>query len=132
MIKKNIILTFILFTTFNFCYSQSTYYGYQERNVESQVNYSKIAEDLNKSTQIILINRYYENANRNIELKDYNSAIIDYTNVIKLDPKDASAYYYRGIANYYLQYNRNACLDWIKAGQLGNGHAYELIRNYCN
>ena len=76
MIKKNIILTFILFTTFNFCYSQSTSYGYQERNVESQLNYSKIAEDLNKSTQIILINRYYENANINIELKDYNSAII--------------------------------------------------------
>lgn len=132
MIKRNIILILLLFTTFKLCYSQRTYYGYQERSPENQVNYGKIAEDVNKSIQNTLITRYYESGNRKYESKDYSGAIQDYTNIIKLNPNLSTAYYNRGLANYNLQYFSSACLDWLNAGKLGDANAYSLIREYCN
>ena len=132
MIKKNIILTFLLFTTLKVCYSQRTYYGYQGRNTESQVNWAQTSENLNKSIQNTLISRYLENGNRNYQSKNYSGAILDYTNIIMLDPNSSSAYFNRGLANYNLKYFNSACLDWTKAGELGNANAYDLIEKYCN
>jgi tetratricopeptide (TPR) repeat protein len=55
---------------------------------------------------------------------DYDRAIADYTQVIKLDPNDAVAYYNRGRTYSYEKgdYDR-ARADWTKALQLNPNDA---------
>lgn len=55
---KTIITTIFFLTAVNFCYSQTTYYGYVPRNTQStQVNYAKVGEDANKMLQNYLVER---------------------------------------------------------------------------
>jgi len=51
--------------------------------------------------------------------------------VIELDPDYAEAYNNRGIAKYRLGDKDGSCLDWNKAGELGNEKAYDLFKEYC-
>jgi tetratricopeptide (TPR) repeat protein len=64
-------------------------------------------------------------------LKDYVGAIADFTMVISYVPTK-EAYYGRGVANLALHKKNSACLDFSKAGELGNKEAYEYIQKYCN
>lgn len=55
---KTIITTIFFLIAVNFCYSQTTYYGYAPRNTQStQVNYAKVGEDANKMLQNYLVER---------------------------------------------------------------------------
>ncbi len=49
-----------------------------------------------------------------------------------IGPNFADAYYNKGIAKYKLGDKYSACLDWSKAGELGNYNAYDLIKKNCN
>ncbi len=51
---------------------------------------------------------------------------------VKLDPKYAIFYNNRGVTKKKLGDYEGACSDWSKAGELGDGDAYQLIREYCN
>jgi tetratricopeptide (TPR) repeat protein len=51
--------------------------------------------------------------------KDYDEAISDYSDVIRLDPNDAVAYSKRGLAYKQLGKNAKAKADFDKAKQLG-------------
>lgn len=81
---------------------------------------------------------YYERGRSKGRLEDYNGAIQDYTKTIELNPKHADAYFYRGSAKSLLSYKTNVndlegiCLDFSKAGELGNADAYESIRVICS
>lgn len=66
------------------------------------------------------------------ELKDFRGAIADCSKEIVLNPKDNYAYYFRGIAKINVGQKDSACLDWSKAGELGEADAYEMIKKYCN
>ena len=63
---------------------------------------------------------------------DYTGAIADYDKAIELNPKYAEVYFNRGIAKFILKEKDGACLDWSKAGALGDANAYDLIKKYCN
>jgi len=71
------------------------------------------------------------------ELQDYRGAIADYTKVLESnpksesDPKNAILYLIRGQAEIKIGQKENACLDFSKAGELGNEQAYEAIKKYC-
>lgn len=52
---------------------------------------------------------YIDNGVAKHNSKDYNGAIGDYTNAIKMDPKLFAPYYYRGVSKFSLD-------DWIGAG----------------
>jgi len=52
---------------------------------------------------------YIDNGVAKHNSKDYNGAIGDYTNAIKMDPKLFAPYYYRGVSKFFLD-------DWIGAG----------------
>ena len=59
------------------------------------------------------------------------SEIQDYNKAIELNPDFADAYYNRGIAKYDLGDKNGSCLDWSKAGELGDETAYDLIKEHC-
>jgi len=66
------------------------------------------------------------------KLKDYKGAIIDYSMAIKINPKKIEAYFNRGLAEIYLGQKESGCIDFSKAGELGDVNAYEMIKKYCN
>ena len=45
---------------------------------------------------------------------------------------NARSYLLRGIAKLKLNQKESACLDFSKAGELGDVDAYEAIKNFCN
>jgi tetratricopeptide (TPR) repeat protein len=64
---------------------------------------------------------------------DYDSAIADYSQAIRLDPDDAWAYYNRGGAYYYKGDYRRARMDWEQALRIDPNYAnardgLELLR----
>ena len=56
----------------------------------------------------------------------------NFTKAIQIDSKDASSYYNRGATKLKLKEKESACLDFSKAGELGDAEAYEAIKNFCN
>ena len=83
--------------------------------------YTKTAED------------YFNSGYAKAELKkDYRGEIQDYTKAIELNPKDAEAYYNRGLTKITSGQKDSGCLDLSKAGELGLAGAYEAIKKYCN
>ena len=64
--------------------------------------------------------------------QDYNGAILDYNKAIELDPNNSNSYIKRGFAKYQMGLKDSACLDFSKAGELGEAKAYDLIKQYCN
>jgi hypothetical protein len=50
---------------------------------------------------------------------------------IKLDEKNAPAFYRRGIVNYLSGDRASACVDLSKAAELGMMEAYDVIKIYC-
>ena len=57
----------------------------------------------------------FENALDKQNAGDYSGAISDYNKVIKINPKDADAYFNRGYSKYELGYSLGAISDYSKA-----------------
>jgi tetratricopeptide (TPR) repeat protein len=64
-------------------------------------------------------------------LGDRKGAIKDYNKAIELNSKLACAYRNRGITKYILGEKEEACLDWIKAAELGDKKAPGLLLKNC-
>lgn len=65
-------------------------------------------------------------------MKQFQKAIDEYTEAIRLEPQLAQAYYNRGLTLLYLSNESAACDDLSKAGELGVQEAYSVIRKYCS
>lgn len=63
---------------------------------------------------------------------DYRGAIEDYTKAIKLEPDNSEIYMNRGLAKLNLGIKNSGCLDFSKAGELGDEEAYKFITKHCN
>ena len=74
---------------------------------------------------------YCNRGNARGKMEEYKAAITDYTIAITLDPNDSETYIVRGDTQQNLGQTNNACLDWIKAEELGNKEASERIKKYC-
>ena len=67
------------------------------------------------------------------DLEDYRGEIADLTKAIDIETSnEAKAYFLRGIAKNVLGQLDSGCLDLSKAGELGLGQAYEVIKEKCN
>ena len=65
------------------------------------------------------------------KLKHYEAAIEDYSRVIEMQPNFADAHYSRGQAKARAGKNEEACVDWIKASELGHQEAKGVIVYNC-
>jgi len=67
------------------------------------------------------------------EMKRYEEAIAQFTQVIETDTSDlATAYYYRADCYYAMDDKDNACINWRRSGELGDKDAQFIVRNYCS
>jgi tetratricopeptide (TPR) repeat protein len=87
-------------------------------------------------TRAIALNPYLDDAwiyrgNIRAGQRKLDEALKDLNKAIELNPKKAIAYINRGSVLYLMNYKRGACSDWMKANQLGNRYASEMIKNYC-
>ena len=71
---------------------------------------------------------YYNKANILCTLKDFRSAIFNYTKAIEIDNDFAEAYYNRGLTYLYIGEDAKGLSDLSKAGELGIYGAYNLIQ----
>jgi len=75
---------------------------------------------------------WYNLATTKLLMKNYNRAIDDYSEAIRLEPTLGEAYYNRALTLIFLGEDKLACADLSKAGELGISEAYSVIRKYCN
>jgi len=61
----------------------------------------------------------------------YPDAINDYNKALKYEPTMSQAYYNRGIARGRFRYTKNACIDIMKASQMGLLQAQSLFDKKC-
>ena len=64
-------------------------------------------------------------------LKDYNAAIYDLDELIKISPKNGKAYLHRGLAYIKLDNKKDGCKDLKKAMSLKEFKASEEYNRYC-
>jgi len=74
---------------------------------------------------------YFKRGKILLDTKKDDSAIKDFSEMIKLNPKDGRAYHSRGLAKLKLKKKKDACKDLKKAGELGYFDAYADIKKYC-
>ncbi len=67
-----------------------------------------------------------------LSVEDYSNAIDIFSFVIELAPDHPGAYYGRGLTYAMMDQKDGACMDFVKAKQLGIAHADELLIKYCN
>jgi len=62
---------------------------------------------------------YYDSGVETLASGDYQGAIKDFNKAIEINPKDADAYYNRGLAKIGLGQKYSGCLDLSRARELG-------------
>ena len=74
---------------------------------------------------------YWTRGKCNDNIKDYRGAIEDYTKAIKLKPDYSDLYINRAFTKLDLGLKNSGCLDFSKAGELGDKNAIWYIKEYC-
>ncbi len=104
----------------------------EDKVVKRMLDYDLIERDLKS---VIDINPGYEFAYYNLGIlycnkKDYEGAVRQFTNAIKLNSQFAEAYFNRGLTRIYLKKETEGTMDLSKAGELGLYKAYNIIKRY--
>lgn len=102
-------------------------------NSKRTYNYDEAIADLNKAIKLFpqFAHAYYNRANLKASSGALPEAFEDYSKAIELNPSFAEAYYNRGVIQIFMKDTRKGCLDISKAGELGIGEAYEILKQYA-
>ena len=80
------------------------------------------------------VEAYFCRASAELEIKDFQSALRDYSKIIELDSTDAGAYYSRGFAeHFFIQDYKHALSDYTRAFEIDSTNAqyvYLMARLY--
>jgi Flp pilus assembly protein TadD len=77
---------------------------------------------------LALIQTYFGQGYERFQKADYDRAISDFTKAVKVNPRYAKAYNYRGIAYMKSGNKERACSDWKRACELGNCNNYKVAK----
>lgn len=96
------------------------------------IDYDVVKNDLDNVIALApdFVYAYYNRGNLLSVLKDYRSAIIDYSKAIDLNKDFAEAYFNRGLTYIFLGNNKKGIADLSKAGELGIVSAYNIIKRF--
>ena len=86
--------------------------------VKILLTHSNTAKPLGQDNVLISPNTYFRWGYMKLVLENYNSAIVDFTETIRLAPKNIYAYFNRGIAKSHLGQHIDAIADWNEAIRL--------------
>jgi tetratricopeptide (TPR) repeat protein len=102
--------------------------------VRGTSDYDLILKDYNECIRLqpSFFFGYFNRAFIYLKLGKYELAMSDLNNAIALEPELGEAYYNRGLTKIYLNDTQGGALDLSKAGELGLGEAYNIIKRYCN
>ena len=102
------------------------------RDAARTYDYDEAISDLNKAAKLNpnLPCIYYNRGNLFALSGRFPEAFEEYSHAIALDPGLAEAYFNRGLVQIYMKDTRKGLLDMSKAGELGIGEAYDLLRLY--
>lgn len=75
---------------------------------------------------------WFNFGNMHLRNKDYNRAIDDYSEAIRLNPDLAEAYYNRALTLIFIDEIQLAAIDLSRAGELGVSEAYLVMKRYAN
>ena len=100
------------------------------RDAARTYDYDEAISDLNKAAKLNpnLPCIYYNRGNLFALSGRFPEAFEEYSHAIALDPGLAEAYFNRGLVQIYMKDTRKGLLDISKAGELGIGEAYDLLR----
>ena len=102
------------------------------RDAARTYDYDEAISDLNKAAKLNpnLPCIYYNRGNLFALSGRFPEAFEEYSHAIALYPGLAEAYFNRGLVQIYMKDTRKGLLDISKAGELGIGEAYDLLRLY--
>lgn len=102
------------------------------RDAARTYDYDEAISDLNKAAKLNpnLPCIYYNRGNLFALSGRFPEAFEEYSHAIALDPGLAEAYFNRGLVQIYMKDTRKGLLNISKAGELGIGEAYDLLRLY--
>lgn len=102
--------------------------------VSRTYNYDESIADLNKAVKLNpeIPQIYYNRGNLHALSGNFPEAFADYTRALELDPLLAEAYFNRGLVQIYMRDTRKGLLDVSKAGELGVGEAYTVLKLYSS
>ncbi len=92
-------------------------------------------EDLNLAVRLTRGKdpRYlFDRAEAFLAMRDFYEAMDDIDRIIELSPRNPEGYMFRAAVKLQAGDQSGACLDWSKAGELGEISAYDYIRENCD
>lgn len=97
---------------------------------------SKYDQAIDDFDRILAINKFYYPAHKGkgialLKKGAYSEAVEELNKVLPFDAEDPVVYYHRGLAWLYKDELYDACVDFLKASQLGNDEAMKAMKKYC-
>lgn len=101
--------------------------------VDQQYDYSEAISDMSAAASLApdIPYIYYNLGNLHCFAGEHVASIENYGKAIDLYPYLGDAYYNRGLVLIYLKDKEKGCIDLSRAGELGVGDAYGVIKKYC-
>lgn len=115
--------------------SDNSKYYYNRGIVKLKIDkYYEAIDDFTKAISIDhqISDYYYNRACAFGKIFEFQKAISDATKAIELKPQSADAYFNRGLSKIGIGSLNEGFLDLMKAGELGNKEAYDIIDKYKN
>lgn len=101
--------------------------------ITRQWDYSEAIDDMKQAEALVpdLPYIYFNLGNLYCLSSEHIASIENYSRAIELYPYMGDAYFNRGLVLIYLKDKEKGCIDLSRAGELGVGDAYGVIKKYC-
>lgn len=110
------------------------YYQMRARAKSGLEDYRGAIKDVTRCIEITKgkdLDYFYERAEYFISLNQFGPAIRDLDYIVGKRALDPDAYNARAAVRYQAEDVEGACLDWSRAGELGDATAYQKIQDKC-